>query len=742
MPSRKSITLVFAAILLLAATLVSFWPVRHNGFLWDDRANILSNADFRGLSYENLEWMATAFHMGHYHPLTWLSLAIDYELWGLEAKGFLLTNLFLHSLTAICFFFVARAVLRLARGCRFERETARLHETEPRESWLTLAAFGAALLFAIHPQRVESVSWVTERRDVLSGFFWMLTVLLWLSYGKAAGSGRSWLWYGGALMAFALSLSAKAWGITLPVVLLILDIYPLGRLIRQGRFADWAPRSRQLAAYPLRRLVFEKVPFFALAVVFATTAYLAQKAVAMDMVKDHTLFDRVIQSGYGLLFYPWKFFWPAELLPLYLLRHDFNPLAWPFLYAAIGSVLITMGILSQWRRWPWLVVVWVIYGIIISPVLGLTQSGQQIAADRYSYLACLGFAILAGGLFLKVQFRRFGPIAVALSLSVIGLLLGTATWRYTKEWKSEQTLWAYTLKHDPTNYVALNNYGLTLEEGDDSEGAYAYYEKAVALDPTYAGAYYNRGNMRSMKGDIAGALEDYDAALREDPKLVKALNNRGNIYRDLGRFDESLADHSEALRINPRYADAYYNRGLTHRAMNNNLMAIEDYTRAIETNPRFMLAYNNRANCYRLEGKDDLALADYAKCIEIDSNYFNAWFNRANLYRDRKEWAQSAADYTRALEINPEYQPAHVNLAICQWRLGNFANAEKHFIKANSINPKDPITLFNYAAMLRELGKPQEAMRIYQLTLQVAPQNWPHRGQVVEIIRALSQDEK
>lgn len=741
MLSRKPVALILASLLLLAATWVSFWPVQYNGFLWDDRANILGNPDFRGLSAENLWWMLTAFHMGHYQPLTWLSLAIDYELWGLEAKGFLLTNLFFHSLVAVCFFFVTRAILRLARSCRFERGV-RAPEPELAEGWLTLAAFGAAMLFAIHPQRVESVSWVTERRDVLSGLLWMLTVFLWLGYGRAVNRGREWLWYAGALVAFALSLSAKAWGITLPAVLLVLDVYPLGRLRAGECIGKWIPQSRQLHMVSIKRLLLEKGPFLLLAGVFATTAYLAQKAVAMDMVKDHTMFDRIIQSGYGLLFYPWKFLWPTELMPLYLLRHDFNPLAWPYLYAAIGSILVTLGVFWQWRRWPWLAAIWVIYGVIISPVLGLTQSGQQMTADRYSYLACLGFAILVGGALLRMQARRYGLAVAALFIVVIGSLLGRATWNYTKEWKSEQTLWAYTLRHDSTNYVALNNYGLTLEEDGDAGAAYTYYDKAVALNPTYANAYYNRGNMRSMRGDIAGALSDYDIALREDPKQVKALNNRGNIYRDLGRFQESLADHTEAVKLNPRYADAYYNRGLTHRAMNNNRAAIEDYTRAIEINPRFILAYNNRANCYRLEKDDTLALEDYNKALEIDPNYFNAWFNRANLYRDLKEWAAAAADYAKALELNPDYQPAHVNLAVCEWRLGKHANAENHFIKANLLSPKDPITLFNYASMLRELGKSAEAIRVYQLALQVAPQDWGHRKQTLELINALSQGQK
>lgn len=734
----KSFLYSLAVILIAVVTWIAFWPVRHNGFLWDDRSNILSNPDFRGLSMAHLEWMATAFHMGHYHPLTWFSLAVDYELWGLSAQGFLQTNLLLHTLTAILFFFVVRSLLPLAGSCRFSPADSQAAKSVPSESALVLAALGAALLFAIHPQRVESVSWVTERRDVLSGLFWMLTVLLWLGYGRAAGKGgQSVIWYLMALTAFALSLLSKAWGITLPLVLLLLDIYPLGRWGASGRLAKYIPNNVQCSAFSLRRLVVEKVPFFLLAVTFATTAYFAQKAVAMDMVKDHTLFDRIVQSGFGVLFYPFKFLWSADLLPLYLLRHDFNPLSWPYLPTAIAAVAVTIGICLLWKRLPWLVIAWAIYGIIISPVLGLTQSGQQIAADRYSYLACLVFAVLAGAGLIQLQRVRFGRIAAVCLIAAIAVVLGWQTWTYTKHWKEEHTLWAYTLKHDPTNYVAHNNYGLTLEERGDSEGALAHYEKAVALDPNYAGALYNRGNMRSIAGDIEGALDDYNVALREDPKLVKALNNRGNIYRDLKRYEESLADHSEAVQLSPRYSDAFYNRGLTHRAMNNNQAAIDDYTRAIEITPLFLLAYNNRANCYRLEGEDALALRDYARCIEISPNYFNAWFNRANLYRDRKEWALAAADYTRALQIDPTYQPAHSNLAVCLWRLEAYTSAENRFKVALQLRATDPVTLYNYASFLRELGRP-EALQVYQLTLQNAPDGWAHRPLVVEIIKALS----
>src|SRR6266700_5914769 len=371
-------------VLIALVTFAAFLPALQNQFVdWDDAANFLDNPHYRGLGWTHLHWMWTT-HLGHYIPLTWMTLGLDYLLWGMNPVGYHLTNLLLHAPNAVVFFFVVRRLLTRALSSPSERGHA-----------LALSAGFASLVFAIHPLRVESVAWATERRDVLSGLFYLLTILMYLRALEREERGRGWYWLSVAV--FVLALLSKSMVVNLPVVLLILDVYPLRRL---GGATGWWSE-------PARRVYVEKIPFVLLATAAAAIAVMAQLSVhAAASLAQLSVPGRVAVSAYGLSFYLWKMVVPLNLSPLYPLSPIVNPWAMPFVLSYTTVLAITAIALALRRRVPGPRAAWSAYVVVLLPVLGIFQSGPQIAADRYTYLASLGWAILVSAGVLSYWRRR------------------------------------------------------------------------------------------------------------------------------------------------------------------------------------------------------------------------------------------------------------------------------------------------------------------------------------------------
>jgi len=770
--------------LLVAAVLLCFGRALTCGFVYDDRVNVIGNYKFRGLTADHLRWMFTTFFPGHYQPLTWVTLGLDYTLWGLDPFGYHLVNVVLHAANAVLFYFVIKALLGRAGAvqahlrpdgggaCEPEDPTAPGPaapsapgpDAPPRA--LQLCCLAGALFFALHPLRVESVAWVTERRDVLSGFFLLASVLAYLRR-RDGSAGRGWGWYAVALLLFALSLLSKAWGITLPVVLLLLDVYPLRRLALPGAGAPAAPEA------PSRRLVLgEKIPFFLLALAFAVLAFLAQKKHAMPMVVDHGFVDRVVQSAYGLCFYPMKTLAPVRLVPLYMLRPDFDPFEARYVVCALIAVGVTVWLAIMRRRWPWALSAWCCYAVIVSPVLGLAQSGPQIAADRYTYLACLPFAVLlAGGLLRIAVARREGGWSPALSraafIAVAGwlVLLSALTRRQLGVWRDEVALWAHTIACDPSHYEAYYNRGCALEEEGDFNGALADYEAAIELDqaypkpynnrgiirerrgdakgaladyntairlaPEYAKPYNNRAVLRKSQGDLRGALEDYNTALRHNPNYGDAYNNRGSLHRSQGEYALALADYAEALRCSPESYEIHFNRGNTRRDQGDRKGALEDYATAIRLQPDDPRAYNNRGNARRVLGDAAGALADFSAAIQADPEYAKAYLNRAALHRAQGDLAAALTDYDAAIRLDPSVAKAHLNRGRVRETQGDLRGALEDLNAALRLDPRYALAYSVRAHLRSRLRDTPGAIADYSACVGLVPgdaQAYNNRG--------------
>jgi protein O-mannosyl-transferase len=494
------------AAAIVVVVLACFLPALGSDFvLWDDDMNFTDNPSYRGLSPAHLRWMFTTFHGGHWQPLSWMTLGLDYGLWGMNPLGYHLTNVLLHAVNALL---VYRLIAALVPGVGAR------------------AAAVGALLFAIHPLRVESVAWVTERRDVLSGLFFLLTVLAYVRYARARDAGQPWRApFAVSVACFALSLLAKAWGVTLPLVLLVLDVYPLRR---------FSPRA-----------LVEKVPYAVLAAGGAVLAQLASNLVpAKRTLAQHDLVQRAAQAAYGLVFYLWKTVVPTRLSPIYLLELTVRPTAARYVACVLLVAAVTGAVVLVRRRAPWAAAAWACYVLVLVTVLGFVQTGPQIVADRYSYLACLPWVVLAAA---AVGQR---PAAIALAVAALAVL-GVLTVRQTRVWHDSRSLWEHTLRIDPDNYVAYLNRGTVRQYEGDLVGAFGDYTEAVRRNPEYFHAWYSRATERLTLGDDAGAIADYTATLRIDPWYIEALNNRGLARQRTNDLEGAVADFEEALRLAP-----------------------------------------------------------------------------------------------------------------------------------------------------------------------------------------------
>lgn len=592
------------ALFVAGVTFLCFLPALEADFVsWDDDTNFTLNESYRGLGPAQLKWMFTTTQMGHYIPVTWMTLGLDYAIWGMDARGYHLTNLLLHVAGAVCFYFFLVALLRRAFA-------------DAGPSWETAlhaAAAAGALLFAIHPLRVESVAWVTERRDVLSGLFLLLTLTAYLRMVETRR--RRWLIV--ALACYALSLLSKSIGMTLPAVLLILDVYPL----------------RRWRADPRRAILVEKIPFALLALAAAVAAIILQRRAGTTIpLSDLGLMDRLALAAYGLWFYVWKTVVPMNLSPLYLFETGMASARSLFVLLGSGAILAAIGLYMLRHRWP---AGWVsasCYAVLLLPVVGLTHAGPQVAADRYSYLSCLPWAALVAGAIYAFCLRRreVRPLVSAVvTAAVLMLVLGVLTTRQTRVWRDSLTLWNHAVRVEPENYRAFLGRGDARREAGRLDEAKDDYTKVLTLYPRFAQGYLHRATVRLELGDAAGAAEDYSRAIEFGERKAGLFLNRGLARYEAGDLRGAVEDYTEAIRIDPGFAVAYYNRGNLMRRVQDFNRAIADYTEALRLDPGLLDAYQFRAEAHYFGRRDlEAAIRDLEEVLRAAPP---DWPDRANV---------------------------------------------------------------------------------------------------------------
>lgn len=521
-----------------AITFAVFLPSLKNGFVnWDDTENLVANLNYRGLGWEQLKWMFTTFHLGPYQPLSWLTYGADYLFWGMDPFGYHLTNVALHSVNAALLCLLCLELFSLPG----------LPPTPEKETGRGLAAGFAALVFALHPLRVESVSWATERRDVLSGLFYLLTVL-WYLWPRRAGAQRASFWRRHLLplAAYLLALLSKGIVITLPAALILLDIFALKRLPLYVR--GWFAREN-------RGVWLEKLPYFALAAIFAAAGYYGQaQSGAVASYEAFGFSYRAAQVLYGIMLYVCKTLVPLNLAPEYKMAGGL----WQPLLAGTAALAITAAAAALRNRRPALLTAWLFYLVTLAPVSGIVKLGSQSAADRYTYLPCLGFAVLAGAAFLACREAAKKRLRQACAVGACLLLTGLAalTWRQQGVWRDTETLWTHALTVNPELAFAHYNLGVHIAAQGRLDEAAGHYREAVRINPAFSPGFYSLGRIAHAQGRLAAAAGYYTEALEINPGYALAHYNFSVTLAAQGKPVEAEARYLEALRLNPGLAPA------------------------------------------------------------------------------------------------------------------------------------------------------------------------------------------
>jgi Tfp pilus assembly protein PilF len=533
---------VLVAALLSVLTLALFSPAIGYGFVnYDDAAYVYENQHvLQGLNGSGIKYALTTCDIGTWAPLTWLSYECDTTVQGPRASSYHLTNLLLHAAAGALLF----VVLRLMR----------------QSLW---ASVTVAVLFLVHPLRIESVVWIAERKDVLCALAWMLGLIAYWSYAQKPNTRR---WFV-VFLCFIAGLMSKMMMVTFPFILLLLDFWPLNRLDLNGA-TPWKD---------VRRLIFEKIPFFGGIILTLFISGSALHSRGAFSARPTEGLNDLLRVPENYVFYLGKFFWPARLSVLYPLA-DVR-LKTASLCAGL-LVVVTLAILWQARQKPWLIVGWLWFLGALVPVVGFVSFGDFVVADRYTYLPSVGiaWALVA---WADHALRRYVS-GRWIATAIVALACAGATAANLPRWRDSLSLYDAALRIGP-HYVTYNNRGAALLKAGETQAALADFESAIRLNPNYSWAY----------------------------------NNRGSVLSDLGHYEEAISDFEKAIELNPYCADAYDNRGNALARKGEPEKALTAYARSLELDPNSSLCYNNRASAYFQLKRFPEAIADIESCRRL-----------------------------------------------------------------------------------------------------------------------------
>jgi tetratricopeptide (TPR) repeat protein len=631
---KRYLVLAVCGFLILAIAVVFGQTVQHEFVNYDDPQYVYDNPMVaRGVTAAGIPW-AFQSHASNWHPLTWLSHMLDCQLYGLKHPGgHHLTNVLLHAITAILLFLV----LRKMTG----------------DLWPS--AFVAAL-FAIHPLHVESVAWVAERKDVLSGLFFVLTL------GAYVGYVRHWfslLRYLLMLGLFALGLLCKPTLVTLPFVLLLLDYWPLGRFSPPAA-ENGAAGERRRHLLTALRLVVEKMPLFLLAAVSCVVTYAAQERARVTM-EALPLGARIANALVSYVTYLAQFFCPTGLAVFYPYPADALPI-WKIAGACLVLVGVSAAVLVCRRRYPYLFVGWLWYLGMLVPMIGLVQVGTHAMADRYAYLTQIGlYLAFAWGAMHVAEISRYRYWAYAVAPLLIVVLAACAC-QQVSYWRDSETLWTHAIDCTSRNWMAHDNLGLALVERGQAAEAIAQYEKALEIKPDLAKAHNNLANALLDQGQVDAAVPHYEKALEIKPDFAEAHSNFGNALVCRGQVDAAIVQYEKALEIDGDFAPAHYSLGNVLLFRGQLAAAIAHYEKALEIKPDFAMGHDNLGLALARQGRAAAAIAQFEKALKIKHDDAEAHNYLGLALAGRGEVDAAVAHFQKALAIKPDFAEARRNL--------------------------------------------------------------------------------
>jgi protein O-mannosyl-transferase len=640
-----------ASVALL--TLLVYLPTLRNDFVeLDDAAYILDNPYIRSFNQELFRWAFLQFYAANWHPLTWLSHALDYALWGLNPLGHHLTNIVLHAVNSSLVVVLASKLLEITQ----KRSAPKSPASFLTDRTILIAAGVTGLLFGIHPVHVESVAWVAERKDLLCALFFLASIIMYATHAASMSSEAYGTESGGAaqgilrykhvanrrylasLGLFVLALLSKPMAVTLPAVLLLLDWFPFG-LVRDFR--------------TFRAALVEKFPFISLSLASSVLTILAQKSgealVSTQLLPWPYLAKMILPSDLAA-YYPYP-----VLREISLYRVE-------YLIPVVLIIVITATFIIMVKRQKIWFAAWCYYTITLLPVLGIVQVGGQAMADRYTYLPSLGPFLLAGlgAAWVHARTKATGNPQLANTIGVSAaalffLILSIITVRQIGIWKNGIVVFDAILEKDSRRSPKVYFHrGVAFEKAGKPEQAIDDYTRAIALFPSYYEAFFSRGTAYDRMGRFDQAIEDYTSAIFLKPSSYEAYTNRGLAYKKIGRRVEAIADFNRAISLSASAGKAYLNIGITRFEDGMYTEAIEQFDRAIAIDPMDTEAYGNRGLAHAVTGQTSAALKDFDKAIELRPDFPDIYYNRGRLYAASGRWEPASRDYQKACQLGDE----------------------------------------------------------------------------------------
>lgn len=686
---------ILICLTLFVGSVALYWQVTAYGYVNFDDPEYVANNVFvkQGISKETIAWAFQTTTTANWHPLTWISYFLDAHFFGSTPGVHHLINLLFHATNVVLLFII------------FRRMTA--------ETWPSAII---SALFALHPLHVESVVWISERKDVLSTLFWMLTIWCYAGYSTHKDIKR----YLAALIFFSLGLMAKPMLVTLPCILLLLDYWPLHRLSFFPEKTD--PTKTSLSSIFL--LIREKIPFFAITIASSVVTFMVQKSAgavkSLDFIPLSLRLANALNSYIGYLK---KIIWPYPLAVFYP-----YPSYYPW-WKTIGSLLLLIAIsyvaFYNMKRHPYLLVGWLWYVGSLIPVIGIIQVGSQAMADRYTYVPAIGiflaFVWAGNELFQKWHVNKAAVVTATL---LVFAALSAVTWVQKTYWKDSITLFRHAIAVTTDNYLAHSNLASTYAQSREFDKAIWHYLEALRAKPDYAMAHNNLGLALDHKGLHADAVQQYSEALRLKPDYAEAYNNLGSALAKQGNWNEAIKNYRKAIELRPHYAEAHNNLATVLVRQGRMAEAIFHYYKAVDSDPYFETAIIQLALALFQQGRIDEAVLSLENGLKRLPNSADLNTQLGMLHQVTGDLDGAIAFYRKAISLQPDHGAALDNLAAALSHKKEFEKALIISKKLVNLFPDRPETYYNVACMYAQQQKIEESIEWLGKAIERGYRNW------------------
>lgn len=680
---------VFFIPLLIILTLTVYWQVNDFDFInYDDPIYVYNNAHIqKGLTLPTIKWAFSSEVAGNWHPITMLSHMVDCHFFGLNPGKHHTTNVIFHLVNTILLFYI------------FWRITGEQYKS-----------FFIAALFAIHPLHVESVAWISERKDVLSVFFLFLTLWAYTRYIQKKTIYRYLI----IVLFFAMGLMAKPMLVSLPCVLILFDIWPLKSIQLTNQTTLFS------LAHDIYNRIFEKIPlFFLSAISCIVTLSVQQQSGAVVSFEQLTFIVRLLNAIVSYTKYIGKMIWPDKMAVFY--PHPGVPDLWQVIISILLLLSLSFTAVNILKKYPYFAIGWLWYLGTLIPVIGLVQVGSQAIADRYTYIPYIGLSIVVtwGGYDLLKKFR-LQKFAYIMAICIV-IILSLKTYHQIHYWQNSTLLYTHTMRVTKNNYVAHLNLGNIMTDNNNFIEAIQNFKAAIRIKPDLAQAHNNLGAAYEKIENFKEAIRSFNKAIELKPDYAEAHNNIGSVYKKNGQLNQAITHLDRAIQINPNYAEAYNNMGNAFEIDGQAEKAITHYKKALNINPDFAVAYNNLGATMFRSNKIDEAIFYYRKALQIKSDSAGIYKNLGDALFRKKKIKEAIVQYKKALQLNPNFLNAEDMLGKAiqldkkiELTIGNILNKMKQ-------EPQNPDLPYQLAEIYSHWGEPTKASTYYQQTLLIQP---------------------